>query len=145
MLLSDQANKTIAPLPYNLASGDYAKKLRELGNDEKEKKKKKKEMADSTKTKKLDVIPGHSLWDCTMAYSVFQYHKEHVDSKILHLNGSFHTEEFYGIIQRLKEYDPNIRALVITSIAYGKKLRKIDFENDKKMGDYLIYTRSKPE
>jgi uncharacterized iron-regulated protein len=145
MLLSDQAKKAIAPLPYNLASGDYAKKLRELGKDEKEKKRKKKEDADSTKTKKLDVIPGHSLWDCTMAYSVFQYYKEHAGSKILHLNGSFHTEEFYGIIQRLKEYDPNIRALVITSIAYGKKLTKIDFEKDKNMGDYLIYTRSKPE
>ncbi len=145
MLLSEQAKKAMAPIPYNLASGAYAEKLKNLGKEDSDKKKKKREMPDSSKTKKYDVIPGHSLWDCTMAYSIFQYHKEHPDSKIFHLNGSFHTEEYFGIFQRLKEYDPNIKLLVITSIAYGKKLTNIDFEKDKKMGDYIIYTKTKPE
>jgi len=145
MLLSEQAKKAMAPIPYNLASGAYAEKLKNLGKEDSDKKKKKTEMPDSSKTKKYDVIPGHSLWDCTMAYSVFQYHKANPESKIFHLNGSFHTEEYFGIFQRLKEYDPTIKLLVITSIAYGKKLTNIDFEKDKKMGDYIIYTKTKPE
>ncbi|OFX46085.1 MAG: hypothetical protein A2046_04300 [Bacteroidetes bacterium GWA2_30_7] len=147
MLLSEQAKKAMAPLPYEIASGDYAEKLRNLGNDDSPKKKNKmKEITaiDST-SKKLDIIPGHSLWDATMAYSVFQYHKANPESKILHLNGSFHTEEYFGIIQRLKEFDASIKPLVVTSVAYGKKLSEINFEKYKKLGDYIVFTKTKPE
>jgi uncharacterized iron-regulated protein len=145
MLLSEQAKQAMAPLPYTLASGEYAEKLKNLGKEDDEKKKKKEVMIDTTKIKKFDVIPGHSLWDCTMAYSVYQKHKEKPESKIFHLNGAFHTEEHFGICQRLAEYDPNIKVLVITSQAMGKDFKKINLEEDKKLGDYLIYTRSKPE
>lgn len=146
-ILTDQAKQAMAPLPYNIASGDYAEKLRKLGEDEPSKKKKNKKNTpvDSSKTKKINILPGHSLWDATMAYSVYQYHKSHPNSKIFHLNGSFHTEEYFGIFQRLKEFDPNIKLLVITSVAYGKKLKKIDFEKYKKLGDYIIFTKTKPE
>lgn len=147
-LLSEQAKQAMAPLPYNIASGDYAEKLRKLGDDDPGKKKKKKKNslpADSSKTKKLNIIPGHSLWDATMAYSVYQYHKANPNSKIFHLNGSFHTEEYFGIIQRLKEFDPNIKPLVITSVAIGKKLKKIDFDKYKTLGDYIVFTKTKPE
>lgn len=150
-LLSDQAKLAFAPLPYNFATGDYAEKLRHLGEDDssKKKNKKKKKMAamataDSAKNKKLNIIPGHSLWDATMAYSVFQYHKSRPESKIFHLNGSFHTEEYFGIIQRLKEYNPDIKTLVVTSVSYGKKINKIDFEKYKNKGDYIIFTKTKP-
>lgn len=148
MLISEQGKNAIAPLPYNIASGAYEEKLKNLGKEESLKKKEKnKEVltTDSTKTKKYNAIPGHSLWDATMAYSIYQHNKTQPDSKIYHLNGSFHTEEHFGICQRLNEYNPNIKALVITSIAYGKKLTNIDFNKDKKEGDYLIYTKTKPE
>ncbi|OFX17581.1 MAG: hypothetical protein A2033_04575 [Bacteroidetes bacterium GWA2_31_9] len=148
MLLSEQAKKAMAPLPYGLADGDYAEKLRNLGKDDSSKKKSKTKtmpMPDSTKTKKYDIIPGHSLWDATMAYSVFQFYKSNPDSKILHLNGSFHTEEHFGIVQRLKEFDSTIKPLVVTSVSSGKKLSDIDFEKYKKDGDYIVFTKTKPE
>lgn len=148
MLLSDQAKQAMAPLPYGLATGDYAEKLRNLGKEDSSTKKSKKKtmpMPDSTATKKYDIIPGHSLWDATMAYSVYQHNKTNPESKILHLNGSFHTEEHFGIIQRLKEFDANIKPLVITSVSYGKKLTDIDFEKYKKDGDYIVFTKTKPE
>ena len=141
---SSIAKNAMAPLPYNLASGEYEKKLHDLGKSEKQIKKEE-ENPDTVNTKKYNVVPGHSLWDATMAYSVYQKHQEKPDSKIMHLNGAFHTEEHFGICQRLAEYDPKIKVLVITSQAKGKDFKKIDFEEDKKLGDYLIYTKSKPE
>jgi len=87
-----------------------------------------------------DMIPGQSLWDATMAYSVYQYLKEHPDGKVLHLNGRFHTDEYFGIIQRLAEFDPNIKPLVISQVGSDKKYPNVNFDDYKHLGDYIIFT-----
>lgn len=129
--LSEYAKKAIAPLPYNYASGDYKAKLDALmGHDPN----------DSTSKPMYDMVPGQSLWDATMAYSVFETHKARPDSKILHLNGRFHTDEKFGIIQRLYEYNPEIRVLTISLDGHAEDFPKIKFEDFQKNGDYLIFT-----
>ncbi len=139
--LSDRAKPSMAPLPYKLASGKYAEKLDALmshGSGS----------LDTTKTNDtvmlktlaFDMKPGQSLWDATMAYSVYQYLKEHPDGKVLHLNGRFHTDEYFGIIQRLAEFDPNIKPLVISQVGSDKKYPNVNFDDYKHLGDYIIFT-----
>ncbi len=154
--ISEKGREAIAPLPYNIADGEYKKKLENLGKTDMNKNKKAKKSKKSkkmpvhitqdttnTKKRKYDVIPGHSLWDATMAYSIYEHKKTHPEAKILHLNGKFHTEEFFGIVQRLKEFDENIKCLVITSISDENNFPHIDFKKYAKYGDYIIFTNPK--
>ena len=75
-----------------------------------------------------------------MAYSIAEYLKENPDNKILHLNGRFHTDERFGIVQRLAEYDANIKSLVISSTGIEASYPNIDFEKFRHLGDYIIFT-----
>jgi len=132
MKLSDVAKKAMAPLPYTYAKGKYAEKLNALIGYS---------ANDSTSTKPAyKLIPGQSLWDATMAYSIFEYFEKNEEHKILHLNGRFHTEEFFGIVQRLAEFNPDISSLVITTVGSEENFPKIDFEKYKHLGDYILFT-----
>jgi len=132
MELSDEAKKAMAPLPYTFASGKYANKLKALMNHS---------TTDSVPTTPTyNLIPGQSLWDATMAYSIFEYLKKNKESKVLHLNGRFHTEEYLGIVERLAEFNLDISSIVITLVGGDENYPKIDFEAYEHLGDYIIFT-----
>lgn len=131
MKLSDHAKKAIAPLPYNMAAGKYADKLNALmGHDP----------TDKNSKPAYDMIPGQSLWDATMAYSIYEFLKKNPDYKVLHLNGKFHTDEYFGIIQRLKEFNPDIKPLTISLEGNVETYPDINFEEYKHLADYIIVT-----
>jgi len=130
--LGEQAKKAIAPLPYNYATGKYADKLNAMmGHDP--------DNPDSQPS----YIPGQSLWDATMAYSVYEYLKANPGHKVLHLNGRFHTDEGFGIIQRLAEYDSNIKPLTISLEGNDENYPKVNLEEHKHLADYVIFTNPK--
>lgn len=129
--LSDLAKKAMAPLPYNLADGAYKDKLNALmGHDP----------SNPDSKPAYDMIPGQSLWDATMAYSVYEYLKANAGHKVLHLNGRFHTDEKFGIIQRLAEFDPNIKPLTISLEGSAEGYPKVNIDDYKHLGDYIIFT-----
>lgn len=137
MKLFDRAKEAMAPLPYKMASGDYAARLDTLMSHS--------VSTDSTGTSKAakpayDMKPGQSLWDATMAYSVYEYKKARPDAKILHLNGRFHTAEYFGIIQRLAEFDSAIKPLVISLEGSDEHFPNVNFEDYKHLGHYIIFT-----
>ena len=86
------------------------------------------------------MIPGQSLWDATMAYSIYQAIQKNASAKILHLNGRFHTEERYGIVQRLAEFDPGIKSIVITLVGDDSNYPNVKLEDYKHLGDIVIFT-----
>jgi uncharacterized iron-regulated protein len=131
MKLSDYAKLAIAPLPYKLADGAYKDKLHALMGHNPN---------DPNSKPDYDMIPGQSLWDATMAYSIFQFRQKHSDAKILHLNGRFHTDEKFGIIQRLAEFDPKAKVLVISLEGNDENFPKIKLDDYSKNVDYLIFT-----
>ncbi len=146
--LSDYAKLAIAPLPYKTASGDYKAKLEALMSHSPAPKKDSLSTPSAPKKSSMpkmsyNIVLGQSLWDATMAYSVYQQLEKHPKSKILHLNGRFHTDERFGIVQRLAEYDPEIKALVISSTGSEESFPNIDFEKFKHLGDYVIFTNPK--
>lgn len=134
MKLSDQAKKALAPLPYNLADGAYKDKLNALmGHDP----------SNPDSKPAYDMIPGQSLWDATMAYSIYEKKKAKPDAKILHLNGRFHTDEHFGIVQRLNEFNPDLKVLVISLEGSDENYPNVNLDDYKKNGDYLIFTDPK--
>ena len=147
MELSERAKEAIAPLPYDIASGAYAEKLMALMSHTPAPKN---EDTSSTglhspvpSKPSYNIVQGQSLWDATMAYSIYRYKKSHPDARILHLNGRFHTEEYFGIVQRLNDYDPGIKTLVITGEASAKGYPDIEFIKYSHLGDYIIFTNPK--
>ncbi|MBI3135550.1 MAG: ChaN family lipoprotein [Bacteroidetes bacterium] len=131
MKLSESAKNAMAPLPYTLASGAYADKLNALmGHDPNDPKSK----------PAYDMIPGQSLWDATMAYSIYQAMQKNSAAKILHLNGRFHTEERFGIVQRLAEFDAAITSKVITLIGDDANYPNVKLDDYKHLGDFVIFT-----
>lgn len=130
MKLSPQAKEAMAPLPYDTATGDYhAKLMAMMSHDD-----------GSGMKMTYNIIMGQSLWDATMAYSVYQHLKANPKSKVLHLNGRFHTDERYGIIMRLAGFDPKISSLVISNVGDAESYPDVKFADYEHLADYVIFT-----
>lgn len=54
--------------------------------------------------------------DDTMAESILAARRAHPGSKVLHLNGTFHSAAFLGTVERLRLRDPSLRVAVITPV-----------------------------
>jgi len=137
--LSDQVKQFFAPLPYISASGDYKEKLMIYMGMKPDP-----EKADEDTTEQHSYavnmsLDGQSLWDATMAYSISEYLKAHPGQKVMHVNGRFHTDNHYGIVQQLQRYAPDLKVLVI-SASRDEHFPKVDFNKEKGRGEYIIFT-----
>jgi len=54
--------------------------------------------------------------DDTMAESIERALQQHPGYKVLHLNGSFHSEAFLGTVERLRMLDPKLKVAVIEPV-----------------------------
>ncbi len=100
--LTDDAKKLIAPLPvkYDPDLPGY-KSMLEMGGD----------------------MPSHvsenlpkaqAIKDATMAYFILKNWKK--GETFLHYNGSYHSDNFEGIVWYLKQADPDLKILTISSV-----------------------------
>jgi uncharacterized iron-regulated protein len=76
--------------------------------------------------KMLTMMEGHggenfpkaqAIKDATMAYSISKTFEK--GKKYLHINGSFHSDNFEGIIWYLNKYSPDLKVVTITSLLEG--------------------------
>lgn len=148
--LSKESRSHYAPLPYELASGAYKDKL--LGF-----------MGGHTTSANedpgnmilpvgasarsgpfaFDFIAGQSLWDATMAYSIAEVFsmKGRKKAKVFHLNGRFHSDEYFGIYTQLtNKYAKKRKTLIISAIG-NDSIDNIDPSQFLHMADYLIFTK----
>jgi len=77
--------------------------------------------------------------DDTMAESIFRYRKRYPYRKIIHFNGSFHSDENLGTVQKLLKMDPTLKCAVISVIPVIGPLPETIRPKDQKNGDYIIY------
>ena len=145
------AKKYLAPLPYDTASGKYYEKLMELSHDPVP------APAPATVTtttltltdtaiKKMppmmsmggfNLVMAQSLWDATMAFSVFEFLKKNKGKKVMHVNGRFHSDEGFAIVEQIKKYNSKIRSIIVSS-GTDKTFPNIDWNQHKHLGDYVI-------
>ena len=129
--LTKEALNWLAPLPYGEPSDAYGKKFKAL-------------MGPSPEAQMgIDkILASQSLWDATMANSVFSFLKSHDKSLVIHLNGSFHTESRLGTVEHLMKYRPKTKALVVT-IRYEDDFKTFDAAKHTDIGDFVILTDGK--
>ena len=51
-----------------------------------------------------------------MAESIVELLKEHKDTKVLHIQGSFHGDEHLGVVEKVNKLNPSLETVVITPI-----------------------------
>lgn len=129
--LSPQAKAWIAPLPYAQASDAYRKKFTDLMGG----------MSDANHNM-VKMVDSQSLWDATMAYSIAEELKKNKNSLIVHLNGSFHTENHLGLPEHLTKYQPKAKFLVVT-MKYDENFTNFDKAKYSGLGDFVVLTDAK--
>lgn len=147
LVISKTAKSFLAPLPYDTATGEYREKLLKVQEVLEPLLLKKDTLMPGDKMQKkmppammvFKINQGQSLWDATMAYSIIQYREQNKDKKIMHVNGKFHSDEYFGIVQQLKRYDPEVKILVISSFP-DNQFPNVDFAVHQHLGDYIIIT-----
>ena len=91
----------------------------------------------------LAMMPGHggdnlpkaqAIKDATMAYFILQYYKP--GSLFIHYNGSYHSENYEGIVWYLKNSKPEIKVSTITTVSQ-KDIHQLLKENKYK-ADFII-------
>lgn len=129
--LSPEAKKWLAPLPFNQASENYANKFKALMGK-----------APEASLGLNKILDSQALWDATMAYSISRFLKEFKKPLVVHLNGSFHTENRLGTAEQLLNYRKKATILVVT-MRYEDNFTSFDKTKHENLGDFVILTDSK--
>ncbi|MBK7692287.1 MAG: ChaN family lipoprotein [Bacteroidetes bacterium] len=140
--LSDEAKNYFAPLPYDTASGGYYEKLMGLSSHDPGPSKDtaiKKAPLPAMAMGGFSLIVAQSLWDATMAYSIYEYLQVHRRQKIMQVNGRFHSDDRFAVVTQLENYRPQTKSLVISS-GSDEAFPNIQWEQYKHLGDYIIIT-----
>lgn len=124
--LSPEAKSSLAPLPFGQSSPAYSEKFNALmGGHGSE-----------------NILDSQTLWDSTMAFWVSENLKREKKNLIVHLNGSFHTENRLGTVEQLLKFKPNTKVLVVT-IRYEDDFTNFDRSKHTGLGDFVILTDAK--
>jgi len=131
--IEHEGRRFLPPLPYAKASAAYAAKFASLM----------KEHVGSDHSPSQEQV-GHSLeaqnlWDASMAYSIMEFMTTHPGSRVLQVNGGFHTSERLGTVEHLLRYLPQTKTLVV-AIVPDSGFPAFDADSMKGQGDFVIVT-----
>jgi uncharacterized iron-regulated protein len=133
--LSPEAKRWLAPLPYAAASDAYAGKFSALMGG-------RQNSGATPPVKHSPMLDAQALWDATMAFSISEYLSRSKKPLVVHLNGSFHTENRLGTPEHLLKYAPKTRFLVVT-MRYEEDFTNFDRAKHADSGDFVVLTDAK--
>ncbi|WP_443946462.1 ChaN family lipoprotein [Pedobacter sp. AW1-32] len=115
----------LPPLPIDTAIGRYNEKFNEaMGGHG---------------TGSMKIYQTQNLWDATMAWFIASFLKNHKDTKILQLNGRFHSDEKLGTLAKLQKYNPKLKILNISAFS-DEGFENPEWKKFESLGDYIIIT-----
>jgi uncharacterized iron-regulated protein len=130
--LSKEAREWLAPLPYADPSETYKNKFNALMSANRD---------PGAATAHSPIVFSQALWDATMAWSIAETLKKNKGGLVIHLNGSFHTENRLGTVEHLIAYRPKTKVIVVT-MRYEADFRTFDEAKHTGLGDFVILTDS---
>ncbi|ETZ21108.1 ChaN family lipoprotein [Pedobacter sp. V48] len=123
--LPKESRSYLPPLPIDTATGSYYNKFtKELGGHN---------------MGNMKIYQTQNFWDATMAWSIARYIKKHKGTKVLHLNGRFHSDERLGTLAKLKSTS---KKLIISNLSCfpSADYNNPEWGKHKHLGDYIIIT-----
>ena len=160
LALSEEGKQFLPPLPYPDASPEYENKFRAImlahqsmisrasANQEANNLHEDKDLpqiepeieeSNSLNEEAFErMLAAQNLWDSSMAWSIASHLKRNPKNRVIHVNGSFHTDFSLGIPEHLKNYLPRLKLITVTMVP------SLEYPNFKKsmkgLGDYIIIT-----
>ena len=116
----------LPPLPIDTAAGAYYNKFVET-------------MGGHAGMGGMQIYQSQNLWDATMAWSIAKHLKSHNGSKIMQINGGFHSEDKLGAAAQLKKYAATARSINIAAFA-SEHYDQVDWSKYSKSNNYIIIT-----
>ncbi|MDX2143232.1 MAG: ChaN family lipoprotein [Rhodospirillaceae bacterium] len=83
--------------------------------------------------------------DDTMAESIYRHLQKNPGRKVVHLNGSFHSESFLGTAERLQLRDPKLKIAVVNPIQIKPGAKAEVSAADAKTGTFVLLIREAPK
>lgn len=124
--LDASARAYLPPLPVDTATGPYYNKFIEI-------------MGGHAGMGGMQIYQSQNLWDATMAWSIAKYLKSHSGSKLMQVNGGFHSEDQLGAVAQLKKYAPAARVINVAAYA-SEQFDQVDWSKYSKSNTYIIIT-----
>ncbi|WP_262920553.1 ChaN family lipoprotein [Hymenobacter sp. 5516J-16] len=81
------------------------------------------------------IIQAQALKDATMAYFLNQARPE--GHLLLHLNGAYHSDNHDGILAYLRQQNPKLKVLTISTVSQ-EQLSRLDPDNAQKADFVLV-------
>ncbi|HEX7175938.1 MAG TPA: ChaN family lipoprotein [Pyrinomonadaceae bacterium] len=85
----------------------------------------------------LHLLDAQNLRDASMAHAIVEHLKRRERALVVHVNGTFHSEERLGVPEHVSRYRPKARTLVVTAVARAD----FDAREMSKLGDFIVLTR----
>jgi uncharacterized iron-regulated protein len=131
--IEPEGRRFLPPLPFAKASEAYAAKFARIMNEHQ------RTRSSSLPESAERSLEAQSLWDASMAYSTAEFLTAHPESRILQVNGSFHTSQRSGILEHLLRYRPQTRSLVVTVVC-DESFPAFDATTIYGEGDFVVVT-----
>lgn len=90
------------------------------------------------------MFASQSLWDATMARSIYEARKNRKKSLVMHVCGRFHSDEYLGTVARLHKKDKNLNITTISCFP-AEDLEHPRLAQYADLADFVILTRKMPE
>ena len=84
-------------------------------------------------------LQAQTLWDASMAHSVTTHLDSNPGALVLHMVGGFHVENLTGIPEKIQDYRPGTRTLVV-SLEMAEDFTTFDPQEHRGQGDFVILT-----
>jgi uncharacterized iron-regulated protein len=109
------------PISYDAELPGYKKMLTDMG--------------DAGQSHATENLPkAQAIKDATMAWSILKHLQK--DKVFLHFNGSYHSDNYEGIIWYLKQANPALKIVTISSVEQAK-LNELSKESEG-VADFII-------
>ena len=129
--IEPEGRRFLPPLPYAKASAAYAAKFASIMKEH---------MGSASSQESAGrSLEAQNLWDASMAYSIAEFMTTHPGSRVLQVNGGFHTSERLGTVEHLLRYRPQTQVLVV-AIFPDTGFPAFDADSMKGQGDFVVVT-----
>ncbi|MDY6841587.1 MAG: ChaN family lipoprotein [Pseudomonadota bacterium] len=102
--------------------------------------------ADNTMSERMDnTYKAQLLRDNTMAARILQARTEHPGAQVLHLTGTFHSEDRLGTVALLKQRAPEVSVAVVSPVFWRPEDNKPPLDNNRSKGDFIYFIQPLPD
>ena len=100
---------------------------------------------DSLSERMRNTYRAQLLRDNTMAQRILQAREQHPGHQVIHLTGTFHSEERLGTVAVLEKRAPKLSVAVISPVVWENDTETMPLEDNRNRGDYLYFIQPLPE